>query len=158
MARAVGQPLPDIEVLHCRGTVFEARSLEELLGERGLVLVFHGFSFGGLAWLWWTRFQNRDLAGLAGMEVVAVSRDGPYAQNAFIRATDGPFTMISDVDGALVDRFGLRRQRPDMAGVDAVCFATYVVDGDGEIRHAWVAADATDRASLSALEAALLSR
>jgi len=70
-----------------------------------------------------------------------VSRDGPYAQNAFIRYLDSPFRMFADTDGEAAEAFGLLTERGGMADTSTPMRSVFVIDESGAIAYEWVGDD-----------------
>jgi hypothetical protein len=152
-----GDPLPDAEALLCDGETFRPRRLEELVGDRGLVVSLFGFCYSAIARNWWKRYERYGWGGAAdddgernvgddgvdwsGVPVVGAGRDGPYATNAFLRAIDSPFRVLADVDGAIADGFGVRRDRDGWPDASSARRAVYVADADGVVTERWLAED-----------------
>ena len=139
MPPAVGDVAPNFTVPLCDGETFRSTALHEV-AEDGAVVVFSGFVFSAIAENWWKRYHR---AGWADFDVpvVGVTRDGPYAQNAFIRQMDLPFRLFSDVNGVACDAFDLRTARQGMANVSTARRAVFVIDPDQTIAYDWVAED-----------------
>ena len=70
-----------------------------------------------------------------------MGRDGPYAQNEFLRHLDSPFEILADVDGELADEFGVLRERDGMPDASTAQRSVFVLDTDGEVRFSWAADD-----------------
>jgi len=136
-----GETAPETEALLCDGEVFEARTLDELAGERGTVLLFFGFVFSAPALNWWRRYEKHGWHELDGVHTVGVGRDGPYAQNEFLRHLDSPFEILADVDGELARGFGVLRERNGMPDASTARRSVFVLDTDGEVRFSWAADD-----------------
>ncbi len=136
-----GETAPDFEALLCDGEVFEARTLDEVAGERGTVLLFFGFVFSAPALNWWRRYENHGWHELDGVHTVGVGRDGPYAQNEFLRHLDSPFETLADVDGELAREFGVLRGRDGMPNASTARRSVFVLDTDREVRFSWAADD-----------------
>lgn len=139
MPPSEGDTAPTFEALLCTGGSFRSRTLEEAL-DGGGVLVFFGFAFSAIDENWWKRY---DRAGWDHFDVpvVGVSRDGPYAQNAFIRYLDSPFRMFSDTDGSAAAAFDLLTPREGMANTSTPMRAVFVLDADATVQYRWVADD-----------------
>lgn len=138
---APGDRAPDFEALLCDGQTFRERRLSGVIDEAGgAVLVFYGFAFSAIAYNWWKRYDRRGWDGFP-VPVVGICRDGPYAQNAFLREVDSPFRSFSDVDGAAIDAFDLLVDRADMAGTRTARRAVYVLDDDRRVVDRWVIDD-----------------
>jgi peroxiredoxin len=136
-----GETAPEAEALLCDGEVFEARTLDEIGGKRGTVLLFFGFVFSAPALNWWRRYEKHGWHELDGVRTVGVGRDGPYAQNEFLRNLDSPFEILADVDGELADGFGVLRGREGMPDASTARRSVFVLDTDGEVRFSWAADD-----------------
>ncbi|PSP73667.1 peroxiredoxin [Halobacteriales archaeon QS_3_64_16] len=150
-----GEIAPDFEALLCDGETFRPTSLAGLLDdEAGCVLVFFGFTGSAIAENWWKRY---DRAGWGGFEVpvVGISRDGPYAQNAFLRRISSPFRFCSDVDGEVAASYDLLAERRGMAGVHTARRAIFVLNGERAIAHAWVADDWISPVPIEGIETAV---
>lgn len=139
MPPIVGDTPPEFVVPLCDGETFRSTRLSAAAAD-GAVLVFSGFVFSAIAENWWKRYRR---AGWADFDVpvLGVTRDGPYAQNAFIRDKDLPFRFLSDVNGAACEAFGLRTDRAGMANVSTASRAVFVIDTHRTITYQWVAED-----------------
>jgi len=148
-----GETAPEFETLLCTGDSFRSRRFSESL-EGGGVLVVFGFAFSAIAENWWRRY---DYAGWDEFDVpvLGLSRDGPYAQNAFIRYLDSPFRMFSDTDGEASGALGLLTDRTHMAGTSTPRRAVFVVEADRTVRYRWVADDWISPAPRPEIEAAV---
>lgn len=134
-----GEQAPDFEALLCTGETFRSRRLDDVLDDGG-VLVFSAFAFSAIAENWWKRYER---AGWHEFDVpvVGVSRDGPYAQNAFIRYLDSPFRLFSDTDGRASETYDLLIKRDGMANTSTARRAVFVLDDERTVTYAWVASD-----------------
>lgn len=141
MPPASGDRAPDFTALLCDGETFQSRTLGGVLGDRGCVLIFYGFSFSAIAENWWKHYERRGWADVEDVPVVGVSRDGPYAQNAFLRALDSPFRLFSDVDAAAVDAYDVRTGREGMANTHTGRRAIFVLDADRRVHDRWIGDD-----------------
>ena len=141
MPPTTGEPAPDFEALLCNGETFRPVSLSNLLaGEAGCVLVFFGFTGSAIAENWWKRYDRAGWDEFT-VPVLGISRDGPYAQNAFLRGISSPFRFVSDIDGAVAASYDLLTERRGMAGTHTARRAIFVLDSDRMVTHAWVADD-----------------
>lgn len=134
-----GERAPDFAALLCDGETFRATRLAEIL-DGGCVLVFYGFSFSAIAENWWKRYERAGWHDFA-VPVVGVSRDGPYAQNAFLRYLDSPFRLFSDGEGRAAEAYDLLVERDGMGATKTAHRAVFVLDGDRRVAHHWVADD-----------------
>lgn len=142
MSLDAGDVVDDVTVTRCDGETFRSRRLSALVGERGAVLVGTGFVYSAIARNWWTRLERYGWDAFDGAPVLGFSRDGPYAQNAFLRELGRPdFRFVADIDGDLTDALGLRADRDGMAGISTPWRAAYVLDSAREVRYCHVADD-----------------
>ncbi len=130
---------PEFEALLCDGETFRAATLSDV-ADGGCVLVFHAFTFSAIARNWWRRYDRRGWDEFP-VPVVGVCRDGPYAQNAFLRSIDSPFRSFSDVDATAVGAYDLLVERAGMAGTHTARRGAFVLDGDRRVRGRWVLED-----------------
>lgn len=138
-APGVGDRAPDFEALCCDGETFRPTTLGAAL-DGGAVLVFYGFTFSAVAENWWKRYDRLGWDGF-DVPVLGVSRDGPYAQNRFVRAFDLPFRLFADVEGEAAGAFDLLVTREGMGGTRTARRAIYVLDGERTVGYRWVSDD-----------------
>ena len=142
MPPSEGDTVPEFEALLCDGETFRSTTLSEALGERGGVVVCTGFAFSAIAQNWWKRFVRAGWHEFEDVPVLGVSRDGPYAQNAFLRWLDRPgFRFFADVNGAVAESLDLLADRDRMANVSTPWRSAFVLDPDRVVRYAFVADD-----------------
>ncbi|WP_435077199.1 peroxiredoxin family protein [Halococcus sp. AFM35] len=153
MPPSEGERAPDFEALLCDGETFRPIHLSAVL-DGGCVLVFYGFSFSAIAENWWKRYER---AGWDDFEVpvVGVSRDGPYAQNAFLRYLDGPFRLFSDGEGTAAESYDLLTARGGMGRTKTARRAVFVLDGDRRVTHRWLGEDWISPVPRTDIEAAV---
>ncbi|ELY43081.1 redoxin domain-containing protein [Natronorubrum tibetense] len=137
-----GDIISDFEALLCDGETFRSTALETALGERGGVLICTGFAFSAIAQNWWKQFVRSGWGEFEDVSVLGVSRDGPYAQNEFLRWLDEPaFRFFADVDGAVSESLDLLADRDHMANVSTPWRSAFVLNADREVQYAFVADD-----------------
>jgi len=153
MPPSEGKRAPGFEALLCDGETFRPGRLADVL-DGGCVVVFYGFSFSAIAENWWKRY---DRAGWDGFDVpvVGVSRDGPYAQNAFLRYLDSPFELFSDVDGTAAGAYDLLTDREGMGSTTTARRAVFVLDADRRVADRWLAEDWISPVPREEIEAAI---
>ncbi|WP_265110085.1 peroxiredoxin family protein [Halosolutus halophilus] len=142
MPPSEGETLPDFEAPLCDGETFRSTTLSGALGDRGGIVVCTGFAFSAIAQNWWKRFLRADWDEFEEVPVLGVSRDGPYAQNEFLRWLDRPdFRFFADVNGTVSESLDLLADRDHMANVSTPWRSAFVVDPDREVQYAFVADD-----------------
>jgi peroxiredoxin len=134
-----GDRAPDITAVLADGETFRSTSLDDAV-EGGAVLVFSAFVYSAIAENWWKHYE-RSGWGAFDVPVIGVTPDGPYAQNAFVRAHDLPFRFYSDVDGGLGDAYDLTIPREGMANVSMARRAIFVLDAERRITFQWLGDD-----------------
>jgi len=88
--------------------------------------------------------------------VFAVSRDSAFSHQAFAREYDIPFPLLSDSDGAVSERYGIRYD--ELAGHRSVSKrAVFVIDTDTSVRYSWVADDPFEQPNWDEVRVALES-
>jgi len=136
-----GDEVPDVESLLCDGEVFEAKTLDDVSGKRGTVVVLFGFVFSAPAVNWWRRYERHGWDNFEGVRTVGVGRDGPYAQNEFLRQLESPFSIFADINGELAEAFGVSRGREGMPNATTARRSVFVLDTDEKVRFSWSAPD-----------------
>ncbi len=125
----VGDHAPDFTLPNAEGTPVR---LQELLGRKVVVLYFYpkdetaGCTVEACAF----RDAYEDFTA-AGAEVVGVSRDDGASHAGFAAHHRLPFTLLSDVGGAVHDLYGIQARLGGLLR-DRV---TFVIDRSGVIRH-----------------------
>ncbi|OIB57567.1 redoxin domain-containing protein [Natrialba sp. SSL1] len=156
MAPTEGDVVPNFEAPLCDGETFRSTPLSEALGPRGGVLVCTGFAFSAIARNWWTRLVRAGWAEFDDVAVLGISRDGPYAQNEFLRWLGSPdVRFVADVDGAASDALELRTSRDGMANVSTPWRAAVVIDSERRVQYAFVADDWISPLPQEEIEAAI---
>ena len=136
-----GDSASTFDALCCDGETFRERSLENVRGDRGVVLVFDAFAFSAIARNWWRRYRRAGWHEFDGVPVYGVGPDGPYAINAFLRDLDLPFSIFSDANDAIADAYDLLVEREGMGNIETSRRAVFVLDAESTVRFAWVADD-----------------
>ncbi|WP_123538737.1 redoxin domain-containing protein [Halosimplex salinum] len=86
--------------------------------------------------------------------VFGISRDSAFSHRAFAREYDIPFPLLSDSDGAVSERYGVRYD--ELAGHrDVSKRAVFVVDGETKVRYSWVADDPVEQPDWDEVQAVL---
>ena len=156
MPPTAGETVPNFEALCCDGETFRSTSLSTAVDDRGAVLICTGFAFSAIAQNWWKRFVRAGWDEFDGVSVLGVSRDGPYAQNEFLRWLDAPgFRFFADVDGTVSESLELLADREHMAGVSTPWRSAFVIDSALEVQYAFVADDWISPLPRSAIEDAV---
>jgi peroxiredoxin Q/BCP len=128
MAPRFGDRAPDFELLRPDGSLVR---LADLIKDRVLVLFFYprdetlGCRIEACA------FRDAYQAFVAaGAQVVGVSRDGGQSHQQFAAAHNLPFPLLTDRDGSVHQKYGVRSQLGGMVS-DRI---TYIIDRAGIVR------------------------
>jgi peroxiredoxin Q/BCP len=148
---AVGKPVPDFSLPASGAGSWRLRDVRA----RKLVLYFYprdntpgctleGQQFAALA----PRFEH------AGASIVGISRDSVASHDRFRAQMKFPFILFSDVDGLACALFDVIREK-NMYGrkVMGIERSTFLLDGEGILRHEWRKLK-VDGHALAVLEAA----
>lgn len=136
MALAVGSTAPDF-------TLFDTNKQPVTLSSyrgRKVILVFFPAAFTGVCKAEMCSFQNA-IQRLNSMDaqVLAVSADLPFSNGAFAEANGLTFPVLSDFDLKTIKAYDIAFN--NFAGIEGLVRserATFVIDGEGVIRHVHV--------------------
>lgn len=124
----VGEKAPDFTLPSATG---ESVSLSDFLGKSALVLYFYPKDMTAGCTAEACAFRDSyEVFKEAGAEVVGVSADSPERHQEFIKRNHLSFTLLSDVDNKVRNRYGATGNR--FLGAGRV---TYVIDRDGIVRN-----------------------
>jgi len=155
MPPGTGEKAPNFEALLCDGETFMDTDLDDALGDRGGVLYFQGFVFSAISRHWWKRFDRGGWDDFEDVEVLGVGRDGPFAQNAFLRRIKSPFSVFSDIDGYVMEEYNLGMKRDGMAHTTTARRSVFVLGPDREIQFSWISPDTVSPPPVDEIEEAV---
>jgi len=92
-----------------------------------------------------------------GGTLYGISADSPFSQNAFRSEHGLEFDLISDMDGEIIDAYGLGIDIADLGLYGISNRAVFVVDSNGDITYAWVAEDPTNEPDYDEVQQAVES-
>ena len=137
MAVTVGQPAPDF-TLH--ETPDRQRSLRDYRG-RHVVLVFFPGAFTGVCTTEMCALRDRiEQFGALNAEVIGITVDAPFVQQAWKAANNVAYTFLSDYNREVVTAYDVAF--PGLVGMQgyvAANRAVTVIDRGGVVRYHWVA-------------------
>lgn len=135
---AVGDDVPHVEATLVRpdGTT-ATEALSSLTDDRPVLLVFYTADFSPDCVTEWCSFRDFEWFGVEGdVEVVGSSRSGPGLHRRFIDYLDLNFSLFSDSDLEMAEKFGVRYRA---FGVNARARRScFLVDSDGVVRYRWL--------------------
>jgi peroxiredoxin len=132
MAIDIGQPAPAFTLKDQHG---EMVSLSDFQGEKAVALVFYPFTFTGVCEGELCALRD-DIADYeaAGVQVIAVSCDTPFAQKVWAEQKGWTFPVLSDFwpHGAVAQAYGVFNE-----AVGCANRGSFLIDRDGTIVDAF---------------------
>ena len=157
MALTVGTKAPDFTLKSKTAEGLKDVTLSANFGSKNTVLLFFPLAFTGVC----TQELCDITAGLGaysglGADVIGISVDSPFAQEAWAQKEKIGITLVSDLNKATTDAYGVRF--PGLAGIgDTSARAAFVIDKAGVIKYAEQTATPKDLPNFDAVKAALKS-
>ena len=155
MPIAVGSKAPDFTLKSKTAEGLKDVKLSDNFGQRQTVLLFFPLAFTSVC----TQEMCDTTAGLAdyeqlGANVIAISVDSPFAQEAWAKANSIKLTLVSDLNRVATNAYGVLF--PGLAGIgDTSARAAFVIGKDGTIKYAEQTATPKDLPNFAAIKAAL---
>ena len=155
MAIAVGSKAPDFTLKSKNASGLVDVTLSANFGKKNTVVLFFPLAFTGVC----TTELCDVTAGLsayAGMnaEVVGISVDSPFAQEAWAKQEKIGITLVSDLNKATTKAYGV--EFPGLAGIgDTSARAAFVIDKNGVVQYSEQTATPKDLPNFNAVQAAL---
>jgi peroxiredoxin len=155
MPIAVGAKAPDFTLKSKTADGLKDVKLSDGFGKKQTVLLFFPLAFTGVC----TQEMCDITSGLAqyaglGAEVIGISVDSPFAQEAWAKQNKIGITLVSDLNKEVTKAYGVLF--PMLAGVgDTSARAAFVVGTDGVIKYAEQTATPKDLPNFEAVKSAL---
>jgi len=155
MPIAVGSKAPDFTLKSKAADGLKDVKLSDNFGKKQTVLLFFPLAFTGVC----TQEMCDQTAGLGdyeklGADVIAISVDSPFAQEAWAKANKITLTIVSDLNRTATNAYGVLF--PMLAGVgDTSARAAFVIGKDGVVKYAEQTATPKDLPDFAAVKAAL---
>ena len=155
MPLATGSKAPDFTLKSKTADGLKDIKLSDNFGKQQTVLLFFPLAFTGVC----TQEMCDQTAGLAdyeklGAQVIAISVDSPFAQEAWAKANKITLTIASDLNKEVTKAYDV--VFPMLAGVgDTSARAAFVIGKDGVIKYAEQTATPKDLPNFAAVKAAL---
>jgi peroxiredoxin len=128
-------------------------SLSDLVDEGPLLLVFHPMDGAFPTTYVWNELRDRGVPDR--IATVGCSVSTPYEHRDLLAARGVDARLFSDPDAGVAAAYGVEHDLDGMAGVVEHRLATYLIDEDRTVRHAWVASQQPDFPDYDALAAAV---
>ena len=155
MPIAVGSKAPDFTLKTKTADGLKDITLSENFGKKQTVLLFFPLAFTSVC----TQEMCDTTAGLGayeklGADVIAISVDSPFAQEAWVNANKIKLTVVSDLNKETTKAYGVLF--PGLAGIgDTAARAAFVIGKDGVIKYAEQTPTPKDLPNFAAVQAAL---
>jgi peroxiredoxin len=155
MALPVGSKAPDFTLKTKTADGLNDITLSSNFGKRNTVLLFFPLAFTGVC----TSELCDVTAGLKGYQdlnadVIAISVDSPFAQEAWAQQEKIALTIVSDLNKTVTNSYDVLFK--DIAGIgDSAARAAFVIDKDGVIQYAEQTPTPKDLPNFEAVKAKL---
>ncbi len=155
MPLAVGSKAPDFTLKSKTADGLKDVTLSANFGQKQTVLLFFPLAFTGVC----TQEMCDQTAGLSqyaslGADVIGISVDSPFAQEAWAKAHQIGITLVSDLNKETTKAYDVLF--PMLAGVgDTAARAAFVVGTDGVVKYAEQTPTPKDLPNFEAVKAAL---
>lgn len=151
----VGSAAPDFVLKTKTAEGLKDVKLSDNFGRRPTVLLFFPLAFTGVC----TNEMCDVTSGLAayeqlGAQVIGISVDSPFAQEAWAQANRIKVTLVSDLNKTVTRAYDVLF--PNLAGVgDTAARAAFVIGKDGKVKYAEQTPTPKDLPNFDAVKAAL---
>lgn len=155
MPIAIGSKAPDFTLKTKTAEGLKDIKLSDNFGKKPTVLLFFPLAFTSVC----TQEMCDTSSGLAdyeklGAEVIAISVDSPFAQEAWTKQNKITLTVVSDLNKETTKAYGVLF--PGLAGIgDTAARAAFVIGKDGVVKYAEQTATPKDLPNFAAIKAAL---
>ena len=150
-----GERAPDFTRPLVTEEYWEDVALSDLAGEAGAVLLFfYPLNWGGKSMYWWKEIQGRGW-GDDDLAVVGIGISQPFDHQRFIEARDLGYPLYSDPANGVAERYDVVHDLDGMAGIEEPRPATFLLDEDLTVAHAWVADEWPEAPPYDEIESAL---
>ena len=155
MPIAVGSKAPDFTLKSKTADGLKDIKLSDNFGKKQTVLLFFPLAYTGVC----TQEMCDQTSGLAeyealGANVIAISVDSPFTQEAWAKTNKIGITLVSDLNKTTTKAYDVLF--PMLAGVgDTSARAAFVIGKDGVVKYAEQTATPKDLPNFAAVKAAL---
>jgi len=149
----IGSQAPDFTLKSKTATGVVDVKLGNNLGKTNTVLLFFPLAFTGVCTTEMCDVSN-GLNSFAGAEVIAISVDSPFAQEAWAKANNIKVTLASDLNKTVTKAYDV--VFPMLAGVgDTSARAAFVIDKAGVVQYSEQTPTPKDLPNFEAIKATL---
>jgi peroxiredoxin len=150
---AVGDRAPEFTRPLVGPEYWEDTALSALTAEGPVCLVFHPMDGAFPTTYMYTEIRDRGWTDR--LPVVGVSISTPYEHRDLLADREVDVRLFSDPANDVAEAYGVAHDLDGMEGVSEPRPAVFLVDGDREIRYAWVAGEWPEFPDYDAVEAAI---
>ncbi len=153
MAIPIGSQAPDFTLKSKTPTGVVDVKLANNLGKTNTVLLFFPLAFTGVCTAEMCDVSN-GLDSFTGADVIAISVDSPFAQEAWAKANNIKVTLASDLNKTVTKAYDV--VFPMLAGVgDTSARAAFVIDKNGVVQYSEQTPTPKDLPNFEAIKAVL---
>ena len=129
----IGSKAPDFTLKSKTATGLVDVKLSDNFGKTNTVLLFFPLAFTSVCTAELCDVSN-GLSGFAGANVIAISVDSPFAQEAWAKTNNIQATLASDLNKVVIKQYDV--VFPLLAGVgDTAARAAFVIDKNGVVQY-----------------------
>jgi peroxiredoxin len=133
MPLQVGAKAPDFTLKTKRASGLEDVTLSKNFGQKNTVVLFFPLAFTGVCTTEMCDVSN-GLKEFGGADVIAISVDSPFAQEAWAQKNNITITVASDLNKKTAEAYGVLL--PDLIGLGSVSArAAFVIDKNGVVQY-----------------------
>lgn len=148
-----GERAPDFTRPYVVDEFWEDRSLSGLVTDGPVLLVFHTMDGAFPTTYIWQALTERELEGV---RPVGLSISSPYEHKTTLREREWIVEgLFSDPANGVAETYGIAHDLDGMREIAEPRPAVFLIDGDREIRYAWVATEWPELPDYDAVEAAV---
>ena len=155
MALPIGSKAPDFTLKSKNASGLVDVTLSANFGKKNMLLLFFPLAFTGVCTAEMCDISN-GLAGYSdlGAEVIGISVDSPFAQEAWALKEKISITLVSDLNKETTKSYGV--EFPGLAGIgDTSARAAFVIDKNGVIQYSEQTPTPKDLPNFEAIKAKL---
>ena len=153
MALSVGSKAPDFTLKSKQASGLVDVKLSNNFGKKNTVLLFFPLAYTSVCTAELCDV-SQGLSSFAGADVIAISVDSPFSQEAWAKTNNIQATLVSDLNKQVIKDYGV--VFPMLAGVgDTAARAAFVIDKNGVIQYAEQTPTPKDLPNFEAVKATL---
>jgi peroxiredoxin len=153
MAISVGTKAPDFTLKSKQASGLVDVKLSNNFGKKNTVLLFFPLAYTSVCTAELCDVSN-GLSTFAGADVIAISVDSPFSQEAWAKANNIQATLASDLNKQVIKAYDV--VFPMLAGVgDTAARAAFVIDKNGVVQYSEQTATPKDLPNFDAVKATL---